>query len=66
MCPLMSFFATLLFKQAGSEFVAVWFQTTALNFPNALCWQLFFAGPIVRFVFHRIFKEKDVMQEQAC
>lgn len=66
MCPLMSFFATLLFKQAGSEFVAVWFQTTALNFPMALCWQLFFAGPIVRFVFKRIFKEKEVMQEQAC
>ena len=47
MCPLMSLAATLLFKDAGSEFFAVWLQTTALNFPMALCWQLFFAGPAV-------------------
>ena len=51
MCPLMSLVATILFKSAGSEFVAVWLQTTALNFPMALCWQIFFAGPLVRNVF---------------
>ena len=51
MCPLMSFAATLLFKDAGSEIIAVWLQTTAFNFPMALCWQLFFAGPFVRNVF---------------
>ena len=51
MCPLMSLAATILFKNAGSEFVAVWLQTTALNFPMALCWQIFFAGPLVRNVF---------------
>lgn len=45
MCPTMSFFATLLFKSAGKEFIAVWFQTTALNFPMAFFWQIFFAGP---------------------
>ena len=47
MCPTMSFFATLLFKSAGKEFIAVWFQTTALNFPMAFFWQIFFAGPLV-------------------
>ncbi len=51
MCPLMSLVATILFKNAGSEFVAVWLQTTAFNFPMALCWQIFFAGPLVRNVF---------------
>ena len=51
MCPLMSLAATILFKDAGSEFVAVWLQTTAFNFPMALCWQIFFAGPLVRNVF---------------
>ncbi len=51
MCPLMSLAATILFKNSGSEFVAVWFQTTAMNFPMALCWQIFFAGPLVRNVF---------------
>ena len=51
MCPLMSFAATLLFKDAGKEIIAVWLQTTAFNFPMALCWQIFFAGPLVRNVF---------------
>ena len=51
MCPLMSLAATFLFKNAGTEFVSVWFQTTVVNFPMALCWQLFIAGPLVRNVF---------------
>lgn len=56
MCPLMSLFATILFKDAGSQFVAVWFQTTVFNFPMALCWQLFVAGPIVRKLFGLLLK----------
>ena len=64
MCPLMSLAATILFKDAGSEFVAVWLQTTAMNFPMALCWQIFFAGPFVRnvfgFIVKRISKNKTV------
>ena len=51
MCPLMSLVATILFKDAGSEFVSVWLQTTVMNLPMALCWQIFFAGPLVRNVF---------------
>ncbi len=51
MCPLMSLTATILFKNAGTEIVAVWLQTTAMNFLVALCWQIFFAGPFVRNVF---------------
>lgn len=51
MCPVMSFIATLLFKDAGSQIIAAWFQTTAVNFPMALCWQIFFAGPAVRNIF---------------
>ena len=59
MCPLMRLAATLLFKDAGREVIAVWLETTAMNFPMALCWQLFFAGPIVRFVFGLIFRERE-------
>lgn len=58
MCPLMSLAATILFKNAGSEIIAVWLETTVKNFPIALCWQIFFAGPIVRAVFGAIFREK--------
>lgn len=56
MCPLMSLVATILFKNAGSEFISVWLQTTAINFPMALCWQIFFAGPLVRNIFGAIMK----------
>ena len=56
MCPMMSFIATLLFKNAGNNFIAVWFQTTVMNFPMALCWQIFFAGPLVRNVFGKFVK----------
>lgn len=58
MCPLMSLAATILFKNAGSQFVAVWLQTTAMNFPMAFFWQLCFAGPFVRKVFGLLFPEK--------
>lgn len=58
MCPLMSLAATILFKSAGNEFMAVWLQTTVFNFPMAFFWQIMYAGPIVRFIFRRIFPEK--------
>lgn len=58
MCPMMSLAATILFKDAGKEFVAVWLQTTVFNFPMAFFWQIFFAGPFVRLVFRTIFKKQ--------
>ena len=56
MCPLMSFFATILFNYSGIEnVVATWLETSVKNFPMALCWQIFYAGPFVRFIFRKIF-----------
>ncbi len=55
MCPIMSFWATMIFKQPGINFLPIWLQTIACNFPMALCWQLFFCGPLVRFLFRHIF-----------
>ena len=44
MCPLMSFFATLFFKDSHNvNFFAMWVQTTAMNYPTAFLWQL--CGP---------------------
>lgn len=52
MCPLMSFFATLFFKDShNANFFAMWVQTTAMNYPTAFLWQLCGAGPLVRFEF---------------
>ena len=58
MCPIMSLIATILFKNPGSELVAVWLQTAAVNFPMALCWQIFFAGPLIRLIFRTIFRKQ--------
>lgn len=59
MCPCMSFFACLFFKGGllQSEFIAIWVQTTVLNFPIALLLQFFVAGPLVRLIFRRIFPD---------
>ncbi len=56
MCPMMSLIATLLFKSPGSELVAVWLQTTVINFPMAFFCQIFFVGPFIRLAFRSIFK----------
>ena len=46
---MMSMVATLAFKQPPvDELIATWLQTVVLNFPMALLWQLFIAGPAVR------------------
>ena len=56
MCPIMSFIATLLFKNAGSNLIAAWIQTTVMNFPMALGWQIFGAGPLGRLIFRTVMK----------
>ena len=56
MCPAMSLMAALIIKQPeAADFFASWVQTTAMNFPMALCWQIFYAGPLVRLIFRAIF-----------
>ena len=56
-CPIMSFIGSLLFGFNGaSNIIANWLQTCTLNFPMALCFQIFYAGPFVRFIFNKIFK----------
>ena len=60
MCPSMSLIATLLFKGGIQPGVlSTWIQTTFLNFPMALIWQFFFAGPLVRRIFGLLFREKN-------
>ena len=60
MCPCMSFFATLLFKDShNAQFLAIWIQTTVMNFPMALLFQFFFAGPVTRRIFGALFREKN-------
>ena len=69
MCPLMSLAATIIKQPAAADFFAVWVQTTACNFPMALCWQIFYAGPLVRLIFRMLFdywrKPKAVLSATA-
>ena len=60
---ILDFFIVSKLKDAGKQFVAVWLQTTAFNFPMAFFWQLIYAGPIVRFIFRHIFPEKENVKE---
>ena len=64
-CPMMSVIATLLFKNAGSNFIAVWFQTTVMNFPMALGWQIFGAGPLGRLIFRTLMKAMGKQESSA-
>ncbi|MBP3654846.1 MAG: DUF2798 domain-containing protein [Oscillospiraceae bacterium] len=64
MCPTMSLVGSLIFNigMGGtpiSKLPIVWFGTLLKNFPIALCWQLFAAGPITRTLFKRIFRRQE-------
>lgn len=60
MCPTMSMVAAILFSVvlgggSWSQLPAYWVATVLKNFPMALLWNLFAAGPISRLLFQRIF-----------
>lgn len=57
MCPIMSFIATVLFQGVNSDLIANWLQIAVRNFPMDLCWQIFYAGPLVRWIFGKIFRQ---------
>ncbi len=53
MCPTMSLVATFLFKTPS---FGTWIKTWAMNFPMAICYQLIYCGPLVRWIFRLIFR----------
>ncbi len=60
MCPTMSAVAAVLFSivlggGSWSQFPAYWVGTLLKNFPMALFWNLFAAGPLSRLIFRRCF-----------
>ncbi len=61
MCPTMSMVASILFNVilAGSpvaELPAIWVGTVIKNFPMALLWNVFAAGPVTRGVFRKVMR----------
>lgn len=59
MCPVMSLIATFLFKEPS---FGMWIKTWAMNFPMAICWQMFYCGPLVRLIFRLLFERKEVQK----
>lgn len=57
MCPIMSFIATMLFKETKT--FGTFIQTWAMNLPMAILYQMFYCGPLVRCIFRLLFREKN-------
>ena len=62
MCPIMSLVATFLFKEPS---FGMWVKTWAMNFPMAICYQMFYCGPFVRLIFRAIFIRKNADATEA-
>ena len=58
MCPTMSLISTLLFKEPS---FGAWAEAWIRNLPMALLYQLLLCGPVVRFLFRKIFHKEAVM-----
>lgn len=63
MCPIMSLAATILFKDTHT--FGTWVKTWAMNFPMAICYQMFYCGPFVRLIFRSIFRRNE-KAAKAC
>lgn len=64
MCPIMSLIATTIFNWSGAgNILANWIEAWVLSFPAALLWNLFYGGPLARFIFKRIFRQRQVKTE---
>ena len=64
MCPTMSLVAAVLFQvilshQPVVQLPAMWVGTVLKNFPMALLWNLFAAGPVSRGLLRLIFAKKN-------
>lgn len=58
MCSTMSLFITFMIHGIDAGLPLKWLSLLARNYPFALCLQLFIAGPLVRFLFRMIWKNR--------
>ena len=60
--PQFITYATFLFKEPS---FGMWVKTWAMNFPMAICYQMFYCGPFVRLIFRAIFVRKNADATEA-
>lgn len=70
MCPTMSLVASVLFNvilahEPVSQLPAIWVGTVIKNFPVALLWNLFAAGPLTRLLFRNLMKAGRSAKEKG-
>ncbi|MDD5800283.1 MAG: hypothetical protein PUD09_06595 [Coriobacteriales bacterium] len=70
MCPTMSLVASILFNvilggMPVAQLPAIWVGTLIKNFPMALLWNLFAAGPVSRLVFGKFFSRVGMKEQQV-
>lgn len=58
MAPMMTLFVTILHNGFIINVPLLWLPKLAVNFPFALCMQLFYVGPLVRLIFRTLFKHQ--------
>lgn len=63
--PIITLIATFLHNGFTSQWFVQWITTWVQCFPMAFFLQIFYAGPLVRFVFRHIFPEKAEVRETA-
>lgn len=59
MCPMMSLIATIYFKGMIHHLLHAWMYATLFNLPVAFSFQLLIAGPLVRFLFQKLFSVRS-------
>lgn len=63
MCPAMSLIAAAIHNGINVNIISNWFQKMVFNFPFAFFTQIFFIGPLVRFIFRTIFRNNVIELE---
>ena len=58
MAPMMTLFVTILHNGFVNNLPLLWLPKLVLNFPFALCIQIFYIGPLVRLIFRTVFKNQ--------
>lgn len=58
MAPIMTLFVSILHNGLVWNLPLLWLPKLVINFPFALCIQIFYVGPVVRLIFRTIFKKK--------
>ncbi len=56
MAPCMTLFVNILHHGFSPDMPLFWLKKLVINFPFALCIQVFYVGPLVRLIYHTLYR----------